>query len=198
MAKNSKTTVLLVTSQPDSRTVIASGLTAAGFDVREFLTGRELLVDFPDVSRSIVVADFRLLDQSGIELAKEVGRRDESIPFLLIAGNADTPAAIQSGLNFIVKPVAADALADEIEFVLSGAKFPSRELDLAFGRLSPRLLQVIVAISHGLTSREIGTDFGTRDKTIESQRSRIMAISRARDVGQLVRMWKQWEGKPKP
>ena len=45
----------------------------------------------------------------------------------------------------------------------------------------------------GKGSREIGFELGVSPKTVEAHRARINAKTGARDVGELIRMWKAWQ-----
>src|SRR5579872_5160289 len=87
--KNDKTTVarptvLIVDDDPEVRKSLAFSLGLEGYTVRPYTSAVDLLnsPDFP--AHGCLVLDYRLSDMNGLELLKELRRRNVTLPALLI------------------------------------------------------------------------------------------------------------------
>jgi two-component system response regulator FixJ len=133
----------------------------------------------------------------GVELVRELARRNIPAPVIVISGHADVPmavAAIKAGAeDFIEKPV-DDAqlvaainrcLARTIQQLSSEQSF--EELRRRLERLTPRELEVMDLVVQGFTSAAIADKLRISARTVESYRVQIMDKMQATSVAVLVR-----------
>ena len=191
MAKRSKkTTVFLIVDDSDQRKNLAAELQSAGYDVHDYMTAREFLIDQRNHSSGVVVADYRLLDMTGVELCEQLAKVRSTFPVALIVNHADIPKVVAAGVfDFIPKPVTVESLQDAITRATDGEEFTDAELERAFRKMTGREREIVALIVDGNSSREIGAALGISTKTVEAHRARIMDKTRADDVGHLVRLW---------
>jgi two-component system response regulator FixJ len=133
----------------------------------------------------------------GIELVRELGRRQIPLPVVLISGHADVPmavTAIKAGAeDFIEKPVDDVQLVAAINRGLAGAyaqrRFRERVQDVRtrFDRLTPREVEVFDLVVQGYTSEAIAERLEISTRTVEGYRVQIMNKMQAESVAVLVR-----------
>jgi len=133
----------------------------------------------------------------GIELVRELARRQIPLPVVVISGHADVPmavAAIKAGAeDFIEKPIDDVQLVAAINRGLAGAyaqrRFQERIQDLRtrFDRLTPREVEVLDLVVQGYTSEAIAERLEISTRTVEGYRVQIMNKMQAESVAVLVR-----------
>jgi len=194
MAKRTKKSkVFLIINDTDQRAKLATGLRSAGYDVHDYMTAREFLIDQKNHSGGVVIADYRLRGMTGRELAEQLNREGSDFPVVLTAGPADMPKVIGSdAADILVKPVAMDFLEEAIKRATDGELFTDAELERAFRKVTKREREVVALVVAGKSSMEIGEALDVATKTVEAHRLKIMDKTRADDVGHLVRMWRAW------
>ena len=196
MAKQAKkTTVFLIVDDSDQRQRLATELREMGYDVHDYMTGREFMIDQRNHASGVVVADYRLQGMNGRELAEQLAKDRSHFPVVLIAGHADVPKVIGSdAADILVKPVVIKSVHNAIRRAIDGEVFTDAELDLAFRKLTERECEIAGLVVDGKSSREISASLGISTKTVEAHRARIMDKTRADDVGHLARLWRAWQG----
>jgi two-component system response regulator FixJ len=133
----------------------------------------------------------------GVELVRELARRNISIPVVVISGHADVPmavAAIKAGAeDFIEKPVDDAQLVAAINRCLArtiqqlSKEQSFEELRRRLERLTPRELEVMELVVQGFTSAAIADKLRISARTVESYRVQIMDKMQAPSVAVLVR-----------
>jgi two-component system response regulator FixJ len=133
----------------------------------------------------------------GIELVRELARRNISLPVVLISGHADVQmavAAIKAGAeDFIEKPVDDAHLLAAINRALArmfdelSTEQSMSELRARLDRLTPRELEVLDLVVEGYTSQAIAARLSISQRTVESYRVQIMEKMQAPSVAVLVR-----------
>ena len=196
MAKQAgKTAVFLIMKDGEQRSSLAADLAATGYQVTEYMTGREFLIDKQQHSGGAVVVDLRLPGMTGLELAEQLRNERAEFPVILIAGHADVPKAIAAGAaDLLIKPVNAEAVAAAVLRVTQGEVFDDADLELAFRKVTGRQREIITLVAEGKSSPEIGAELGVSSKTVEGHRTSIMSKTRAEGAGHLVRMWRAFVG----
>jgi DNA-binding NtrC family response regulator len=91
----------------DTQRVLIAGNAAAALDIYENF-GRAI---------ALVISDVRLPSMGGVELAREIRRRDPQQPILLISGDFSEP----TGFDELEKPFTIDALTQKVEATIAGA-----------------------------------------------------------------------------
>jgi two-component system response regulator FixJ len=133
----------------------------------------------------------------GIELVRELARRQIPLPVVVISGHADVPmavAAIKAGAeDFIEKPIDDVQLVAAINRGLAGAYEQRRSQDRIqdlrsrFDRLTPREVEVLDLVVQGYTSEAIAERLAISTRTVEGYRVQIMSKMQAESVAVLVR-----------
>ena len=101
--------VFIVDDQPSVRHALGEMLQVYGFRVEVYDSANSFLDVIDSETSGCVVADVRMPGMDGIELVRELARRNIGLPTVLISGHADVPmavAAIKAGAqDFIAKPL---------------------------------------------------------------------------------------------
>ena len=142
-----------------------------------------------------IVADVRMPGMDGIELVRELARRGNALPVVLISGHADVPmavAAIKAGAeDFIEKPVDDVHLLAAINRSLARTFARQQslgELQHQLESLTAREVEVMDLVVQGYTSQAIASRLNISARTVESYRVQIMDKMKAPSVAVLVRL----------
>jgi two-component system response regulator FixJ len=190
-------TIFVIDDQESVRHALAEMLRVFGFEVETFDSAGSFLRALAPPRPGCVVADVRMPGMDGIELVRELQRRNIALPVVLISGHADVPmavAGIKAGAeDFIEKPVDDVALIAAINrglartFQQQARQQSIETISGAFARLTPRQVEIFDLVAAGFTSQAIASrlDIGTR--TVESYRAQVMEKMQAESVAVLVR-----------
>ena len=135
--QKNKTSIFLIMQDRQQCRDIADGVREAGYDVTEYQTGREFLIDKRNHTGGIVIAEFRLVGMLGDELVKELARERETFPVVLMASALDTPRAVKAGVDFIARTPTIEGLLDAIRRTLAPEELDEEYLRWGFERLTP-------------------------------------------------------------
>ena len=190
-------TVFVIDDQQAVRHALGEMLQVFGYDVETFESADGFLQALTEPRTGCIVADVRMPGMDGIELVRELSRRNIPLPVVLISGHADVPmavAAIKAGAeDFIEKPVDDAQLLAAINRCLARAfseltrEQSLGELRRQIDRLTPREIEVMDLVVQGFTSGAIAARLGISIRTVESYRVQIMDKMQAPSVAVLVR-----------
>jgi FixJ family two-component response regulator len=190
--------VFLIVDDNDQRNELAKGLRNVGYDVHDYMTGREFLIDKPRHIGGVVVCEYRLHDMTGVELYERLAEERSAFPIVLITKRMDVSKVLSRNVaEFVVNPATIESVHDAIQRVTAGEVFTDAKLELAFKRLTPRELEVGELIVAGHTRHEIAELLKISMRTVEVHRRRLMENLRADDLGHLARLWRAWQGSGK-
>lgn len=192
MEKQQRSNVFLIVRSVKLQRSLGEELGKTGYNVNEYLSAREFLIDRRRHQRGVVIADVRLIGISGIDLANQLAAEREAFPVVLISNYSDIPKAVKSSVDFICGVPTKESVAAAVERTIVPERFQEKALRWAFERLSPRENEILERVLAGMASGEIAQDLTLTPRTIEAHRARINAKTRARDVGELIRMWKAY------
>jgi two-component system response regulator FixJ len=189
--------IFIIDDQATVRRALAEMLNVFGFEVETHESADRFLAAL-DLSRpGCVVADVRMPGTDGIELVRELARRQASLPVVLISGHADVPmavAAIKAGAeDFIEKPVDDAQLVAAINRglarTLAQQTLPraTEGVEARFARLTPRQVEIFDLVVQGFTSQAISSKLEISPRTVESYRAQVMEKMQAASVAVLVR-----------
>ena len=189
--------VFVIDDQEAVRHALAEMLKVFGYTVEAFPSADAFLEQLTEPRSGCIVADVRMPGMDGIELVRELARRNLQLPVVLISGHADVPmavAAIKAGAeDFIEKPVDDAQLLAAINRCLARAfndlarEQSIVELRRQLDRLTPREVEVMDLVVQGFTSGAIAARLGISIRTVESYRVQIMDKMQAPSVAVLVR-----------
>lgn len=112
--------VLLVENEPIVRLVLARYLEEAGYRVHPAGSGEEALHALTNGAEGVrmVVTDLRMAGMTGLELARELGRRYPQTRVLFVAGHPwDGPEALPGPV--LLKPFTAEQLVGSVARLLT-------------------------------------------------------------------------------
>ncbi len=139
-------------------------------------------------------SECRLRGVTGPELCEELKNEAEEFPIVLITNKREIQTAIaSSATELLLQPVDTPSMTAAITRVLEGDDMSEKEVTRGFRNISRREFEVLEFVVAGKTSAEVAEILQVSAKTVEAFRARIMAKSRARDVWELVRMWRVWK-----
>jgi two-component system, LuxR family, response regulator FixJ len=190
--------IAIVDDDAAVRRSLAEVLTTYGFTISEFKSGIEFLEKGSQVSPDCILLDIRMPGMDGLEVQKQLQRRNASIPIIFITGHGDIPLAVRAmregAFDFVEKPVRDDVLTLSIEAALKSASRLQSASDEAagvaerIGRLTPREREVMRLVVEGHSSTAIGAILGISSRTADHHRARILEKLEATSVANLIRI----------
>jgi two-component system, LuxR family, response regulator FixJ len=190
-------TIFVIDDHAAVRDALGEMLSVFGYAVKTYESADRFLEALDREVSGCIVADVRMPGTDGIELVRELARRNVALPVVLVSGHADVPmavAAIKSGAeDFIEKPVDDAQLVAAINRALTRT-FEQRNfhklesaLDARFARLTPRQAEIFDLVVEGFTSHAISAKLNISVRTVESYRAEVMEKMQAESVAALVR-----------
>jgi two-component system response regulator FixJ len=144
-----------------------------------------------------VISDVRMPGMSGLEMQRELRRRDLAVPVILITGHGDIAMAVQAikqgAFDFIEKPFDDERLIESItQAIKSGHRLRSQQneraaLEARMSELSPRQVEVMWLVAEGLSNKEIALKLHISPRTVENYRAWVMEKMDASNLADLVR-----------
>jgi FixJ family two-component response regulator len=176
----------------------ASGLRAVSYRCTgEFLSEHE--ADAP----GCVVSSLGNSGCGGLELLGQLGDSIEALPVIFMSGSGDvdlTVHALKAGaVDVLVKPVEADRLLHSVKKAIHNDvqrranRAQRRKLIDRYATLSERERAVMVGVVEGKLNKQLAVELGTCERTIKSQRARLMRKLRLHSLADLVRAAKALE-----
>jgi len=190
--------VYVIDDDPAIRRSLSRLLRSHGRRVEVFEKAGDFLVQTLPPGPACVVLDLQLPDIGGLDVQKLIGEKHESMPIVFISGHgtvSDSVRAMKGGaVDFLIKPFEGTELISAINGALERSR---RALDRiatldrdreAFSTLTERERQVCLRVAQGMLNKQIGSEFGTTEKTIKVHRGRVMQKLGARSVADMVRL----------
>jgi FixJ family two-component response regulator len=175
-----------------TRVLNASGLRAVGYRC----AGEFLLADADDTPGCIVL-DVCMPGPTGLELLDKLATVEASLPVILVSGLGDIPTsvhAMKSGaVDFLLKPIPTDVLLRSVHKAIQQdveRRATRQELEDLLDRyynLTPREQAVFGGIVTGKLNKQLAVELGSCERTIKTQRARMMAKMRMSSLAELVR-----------
>ena len=190
-------TVHVVDDDEPTRRTTARLLTAAGFTVRTYSTGTDLLADLESNMPECIVLDVRMTGQSGFDIQEALAKRGISLPIVFLTGYADIPEtvrAIRAGaVDFLTKPIDQRVLVDAVTRAL--AKGASDRVVLArrqalmaqYERLTPREREVLGHLIKGEINRQVAAHLNITERTVKVHRAQLLQKLQVDSIAALVR-----------
>jgi two-component system cell cycle sensor histidine kinase/response regulator CckA len=123
-ASNRTRNILLVENETDLRRLIASSLTASGFNVIEAANGLDAMTALNSVSVDLLLTDIVMPEREGLELIQSVRSSFPALPVIALSGAYEgrlLPLAKSFGANLTLrKPADMQDLATHIRSLLGG------------------------------------------------------------------------------
>ena len=146
--------ILIVEDEKPIRDMIAFGLRRAGFDVREAEDCATARASIADARPDLLLIDWMLPDQSGLELTRFLKRNKETqdLPVIMLTARAeehDKVAGLEGGADdYVTKPFSPRELLARVQAVLRRSTPNAADGTMQAGALK------LDAVSHRVTSGE--------------------------------------------
>jgi two-component system, LuxR family, response regulator FixJ len=171
-------------------------LESSGFHVADYPSAMSYLES--GIDGDCVIADMRMPYMSGLELQRELAKRNTHAPLILITGHADVALAVSAmragAFDFLEKPIDDERLLESLGKALKeGGKTrqTARECKVAAETLSvltAREREVLDRLVLGMSNKLVAHELGISPRTVETHRARLQTKLKARDLSNLVRL----------
>jgi FixJ family two-component response regulator len=179
-------------------TATARVLSASGFRVRTHTRARQFLETADTLSPDCILADIRMPETTGIELAEAMRSAGVDVPLVYMTATGDVSTVVdamkQGAVDLLPKPFSSDALLDAIGRAMDiGRRKGQAHRSLAalwglFARLTTREAEICGLVSTGIANKQVASLSGIKEKTVKVHRARVMRKLEAPSLAELVRM----------
>lgn len=173
-------------------------LSAAGYLPKTFTTGVEFLKQTTLSTPACVLMDIEMPDLGGQETQKALAARKFPIPVIFITSHPSVPLVVdtfrQGALDFLVKPIAKDALLAAVERAITSAREKlllsgdQMQIRRKFDHLTPREVEVFRWILTGKPNKQIAEALKITERTVKAHRAMVMEKMDVHSVVELVRI----------
>jgi FixJ family two-component response regulator len=179
-------------------TALRRVLDASGFEVAAFESSQVFLDRADLYAAGCLVLDMAMPGITGVDLQRELVKRDCVLPIIFLTGRGDVGTSVQAmkggAVDFLTKPVDDDVLIGAIRHALARNRVLSRSRDEAtaiecrLATLTQREREVLEHVVRGRLNEQIAADLGTVEKTVKFHRANMMKKTAVRTVADLVRL----------
>jgi DNA-binding NtrC family response regulator len=117
--------ILIIGDEAEVITGISRVLNRSGYAVESFSNGMEALDKFKSAQFSLVIADEKLPEMSGLEVLDALKKMSPQIPVIMLSSDGtvnDAVEAMQQGAaDYLLKPIPFDVLAKTVQKIFRGA-----------------------------------------------------------------------------
>lgn len=190
--------VYVVDDDSHIREGICRVLEGNGQAVEAYPTCEAFLEAYRPEREACLLIDAYLPGMSGLEMLQWLKDGGHRLPAIMITGYGDVPMAVKAmkagALDFIEKPVGLDDLLASIGRALEqsrgATKLTAWREDAAkrIASLTPRQRQIMELVLAGHPSKNIATDLGISQRTVENHRAAIMKKTDSKSLPALARL----------
>jgi len=177
---------------------MARMLQAEGITARAWSSAREFMSQPEPAHDGCLVANATMPDMTGLELQRELAARHWSLPVIFLTPANDITTAVRGmkagAINCLPKPVQQRELLEAVReaFAESRAVRAQRAAQLRVRHmlecLTPREREVLDLAVTGLLVKQIAARLGTAEKTVKTQKGRLMRKMQVRSTLALVQL----------
>jgi FixJ family two-component response regulator len=196
MAPDVEPVVYIIDDDAAIRDAVSFLVGSVGYPCRTCASAQELLDILEEGRAACLVLDVRLPGISGLELQRELVKRQSTAAIVFITGHGDIPKAVRAihhgAVDFLEKPFDDQVLLDRIDEGLkrSAAALLQREKQVQgrqkLSALTEREREVLLGVVAGKSSKAIAQEFAISVRTVENHRANLMAKAGVASVAQLI------------
>lgn len=185
--------LLVVDDEPNLLRAVAACLKAEGYDVTTARSGREALLQLAGAVPDLVVSDIRMPGMDGYQLARQLrgSPRTALVPLVFLTAKdetADRVEGFRAGIDaYLTKPFEPEELIAVVNGILSrverthseiarlvGSSVVDEEATFQDEELTEAEDRVALAVSRGLSNKEIAAALEISVRTVENHISHIL------------------------
>ena len=197
---NEDAMVCVVDDDEPVRTALVRLLKSAGYQACGYPSGQALLAEPLPTGGvpTVVLTDLRMPGLDGIALAERLASSPMPPPIVFLTAHGDVPATVRAmrdgAVDFLEKPVQEENLFEALGRAIARSREQIqrqeglRDLQVKYGKLTPRERQVFALVVSGLINKEVAWELGVCEKTIKVHRARVVEKMEAHSLPDLVRM----------
>jgi two-component system, chemotaxis family, CheB/CheR fusion protein len=169
-----------------------------GYAAATFATCEAFLAEYHADGGGCLLIDAYLPGMNGFALLQQLSDAGDQLPAIMITGNSDVPMAVQAmkagAVDFIEKPVSPDNLLASLKRALEQSRDVSKaahwraEAQNHMAGLTSRQKQIMELVLAGHPSKNIATDLGISQRTVENHRNAIMTRTGCKSIPALARL----------
>ncbi len=170
-----------------------------GLKAKGYATADAFAVAYRGGHPGCLLLDIRMPGLSGLDLQEVLNRQGARIPLIFLTGHGDIPMAARAfkagAFDFLEKPCNDQLLLDRVREAIAehrrrlAEKAALRDILARSARLTKRERQVAEFISLGLPNREIASQLGISQKTVEIHRHNALIKMQAENSAELASLW---------
>ena len=178
-------TVYVIDHDLDVRRSLTSYVAAMGAEAWPFHSGTEFLEIAEHLMPACILLDMDMPGPSGLELLRNLALRQAGWPVVVMSGREDVRLAVQAmklgALDFLLKPLDGAALTGALIPAFAALEKSIEETEARraaqerVSRLTPREVDVSLALLAGRPNKGVAHEFGISVRTVEMHRAHIMA-----------------------
>jgi two-component system, chemotaxis family, CheB/CheR fusion protein len=190
--------IFVVDDDSHVRAALRDLLEAGGRTVEDYASCEAFLAAYDPGREGCLLIDAYLPGMGGLDLLKHLRRAGHLLPAVMITGNSDVPMAVQAmkagASDFLEKPIGRSELEASVERALEQShdfnKLAAAREDAAHrvAGLTPRQREIMELILAGQPSKNIASDLGISQRTVENHRAAIMTKTGSKSLPALARL----------
>lgn len=198
MSPSRSVKLYLIDDDPAVLRSLCALLSAHGFNALPFESAEVFLESFDPNEPGCILLDIKMPGLSGLQLQEKLKQQRSTMPVIILTGHGDVPVAVQAmkngAVDFIEKPVNVEELLGSIGVAVGrlGNKLvpplPQEEIARRFASLTTREREVLDHLVLGKINKQIASDLGISQRTIEVHRARLQKKMKARNLADLIRL----------
>lgn len=191
-------TVFVVDDDPSMRKSLQWLTESVGLNVETFATAEEFLTTYNNARPGCLLLDMRMPGMSGLDLQSRLAEAEARLPVIIVTGHGEIQSAVRAmklgAVAFIEKPFRDQELLDNVRQAIERdlqereQEAARRDVEARHARLTPREREVLNLVVAGRANKQIASELGISQKTVEVHRSHVMRKLEAQSVAELVRL----------
>jgi FixJ family two-component response regulator len=195
---NDAPVILVVDDDREVRDALRDVLEDDGRVVEVFPNCEAFLSAYRPGREACLLVDAYLPGMSGLELLERLHQQGDRMPAVMITGNSDVAMAVKAmkfgACDFIEKPVSRSELLTIVARALDQSRDSNQhvawqeEAVRHLASLTPRQRQIMNLVLAGHPSKNIASDLGISQRTVENHRAAIMKRTGTKSLPALARL----------
>ncbi len=202
-----KSNICIIDDDPSVRASLSLLLNSAGFEVKCFQSAKVYLENqLNELNCCCLILDVKMPELSGLDLQKELAKRNYSFPIIFITGHGDIPMSVQAmkdgAVDFLSKPFDDEQLLKAVSEAIKRSEQISKDQGLKkqiqqkLDNLTSRENEVLKYLITGMLNKQIAYELNISERTIKAHRKQVFDKLDIKSMAELVRITEQMGIKP--